>query len=212
MQTLTRRGAGRSLSVSSLFDSLILISCRVCPAWKMSRTGGFCRRLLSQPALPRGRTCNHNRRTVAQGTGTASTPHPESTGKAGVRTAAGAPRAESPTDTVHFTASHLTGLHSYAQEHPALQQPAAAYAASVSSCYVHPQLCTPVPSLPAAAAMAGGTAAPAEQLSQASTAHSVRVLSQHGCSAEAPGAAFRLRFHQPQFTNSLTQARFLHPA
>lgn len=54
---LTRSGAGSSLRASMLLLSLICISWWVCPAWKMRRTGGFCRRLLSQPALPRGRTC-----------------------------------------------------------------------------------------------------------------------------------------------------------
>lgn len=66
-RALTRSGVGRSLRFSSLFASLIFISCRVCPAWKMRRTGGFCLRLLSQPALPRGRVCKQKQRGVWHG-------------------------------------------------------------------------------------------------------------------------------------------------
>lgn len=66
-RALTRSGVGRSLRFSSLFASLIFISCRVCPAWKMRRTGGFCLRLLSQPALPRGRVCKRKQRGAWHG-------------------------------------------------------------------------------------------------------------------------------------------------
>lgn len=89
--------------------------------------------------------------------------------------AAGAPPAECPRDR----ALHSISPHRAAQPHsgaPSTAATSSCLCSFCSSCYVHPQLCTPIPSIPAAAAMAGGTAAPAEQPSQASTVHPVWVL------------------------------------
>lgn len=63
-QPLTLQGTSLSLSRSL---SLCFISWEFSPAWKMTRGGGLWRRLVSQPAMPRCRTCSPERRSRGQG-------------------------------------------------------------------------------------------------------------------------------------------------